>query len=352
MNGTVDQVIKHSFLYSYLLSQPFAVYVDAYPVFENKLLLEAEQLQYGQHGEVVRVLQKKLDKLAYYDDAIDGDYGILTEYALKKFQSEHHITITGQADELTLRALIKAEREKHLNKLEELSESVYPGMHDDNVKIVQESLRYFGYYEGEIDGIYGPLTKRALEIAEEKHNIKLTEEITQESLAVLYEDENDNHIEPIQEKETHTQEEIKEVVEVEKEIVEEEDNIQVVESEGFSHHNDIIQEAQTLVGTPYVWGGDSPGGFDCSGFIQYVYKTQETVIPRTVNDIWNFAQSVESPSVGDLVFFETYQPGPSHMGIYLGDGKFIHAGSSRGVEISELSISYWEERYLGAKRIN
>ncbi len=339
MNGTVDQVIKHSFLYSYLLSQPFSVYVDAYPVLQNQLLLEAEYLKFGQHGEVVRILQKKLNKLAYYDDNIDGDYGILTEYALKKFQADHHVTITGQADEPTLLALISAEKEKHLNRLKELSGSVYPGMHSEDVEIVQESLLYFGYYEGEIDGIYGPLTKKALETAEEKHHIKLIEEVTHESLAVLYED--DSQVEQYQEKESPKQD-----------VTEKEPEIQVVESEGYSDHSDIIEASRSYIGTPYVWGGDSPSGFDCSGFIQYVYQTQDITIPRTVSEIWNFAQPVDSPSVGDLVFFETYQPGPSHLGIYLGDGKFIHAGSSRGVEISELKTSYWEQRYLGAKKIN
>lgn len=340
MNGTVDQVVRHSFLYSYLLSQPFAVYVDAYPVLQNELLLEAEHLKYGQHGEVVRILQKKLNKLAYYDDDIDGAYGILTEYALKKFQTDHHVTITGQADKTTILTLILAEKEKHLNKLKELSESVYPGMHNENVKIVQESLHYFGYYEGEIDGIYGPLTKKALEIAEEKHDIKLSEEVSQASLAVLYED--DIQVEQVHEIELEPPKE---------EVIEKEPEIQVVESEGFSDHNDIIATSRSYIGTPYVWGGDSPGGFDCSGFIQYIYQSHDITIPRTVSDIWNFAHPVDSPSVGDLVFFETYQPGPSHLGIYLGDGKFIHAGASRGVEISELKTSYWEQRYLGAKRI-
>jgi cell wall-associated NlpC family hydrolase len=342
MNGTVDQVIKHSFLYSYILSQPFAVYVDAYPVLQNTLLLEAEQLQYGHHGQIIRILQKKLDTLAYYEDDIDGDFGILTEYALKKFQSDHHVTITGHTDGQTILALIEAERKSHLDKLKELSESVYPGMHNDDVKIVQEALHYFGYYEGEIDGIYGPLTKKALQIAEAEHGIQLTEEVTQESLAILYEQD---HTEEIHEDNKVQKEET-----TEKEP-EQEPEIQIVESE-HNYNNSIIEVAHTFIGTPYVWGGQSPGGFDCSGFIQYVYQTQNIVIPRTVSETWNFAQSVESPSVGDLVFFETYKPGPSHIGIYLGDGKFIHAGSSNGVEISELQTSYWEQRYLGAKRIN
>ena len=118
-----------------------------------------------------------------------------------------------------------------------------------------------------------------------------------------------------------------------------------------SNNTDVIQVANSFIGTPYVWGGTSPSGFDCSGFIQYVYQSEDITIPRTVSEIWNFSEPVDAPSVGDLVFFSTYKPGPSHMGIYVGDGKFIHAGESRGVEISEMSNAYWEPKYLGAKRI-
>src|SRR5690625_4804491 len=105
MNGTVDHVIKRTFLYSYLLSQPFAYYVDAYPVLQNKLLQEAEQLEYGHHGEAVSVLQHKMKTLSYYNDEIDGEYDVLTEYAIKKFQADHNIVITGQTDKETIVAL-------------------------------------------------------------------------------------------------------------------------------------------------------------------------------------------------------------------------------------------------------
>lgn len=344
MNRSIDTIIKHSFLYSYVLSQPLATYIDAYPALQNKQLLEAEQLAYGEHGQTVRVLQKKLNTLAYYDDDIDGDFGILTEYALKKFQLDNQIEISGQTDNQTVITLIESEKKKHLKKLEELSASVYPGMHNDDVKIVQETLVYFGYYEGKIDGIYGPLTTQALEIAEEKHDIELTNKVDQKTLIQLYEEENYD-----------TESEVKEIVQedqpVKEEVIQEEPaEIKVLEKEK-QHNGDLIQVAQSFIGTPYVWGGDSPSGFDCSGFIQFVYNSQNITVPRTVSDTWNFAESVERPSVGDLVFFETYQPGPSHAGFYLGDGKFIHAGSSRGVEISELKTDYWQQRYLGAKRI-
>src|SRR5699024_10830267 len=134
VSGTVEQVMKQSFLYSYILSQPFTVYVDAYPVFQNKILLEAEHLKYGQHGESVRVLQTKLNSLNYYDDEIDGEYGIFTEHALKKFQSDHHVLITGQANQETIIALVKSEAEQELENLENLSEPIEPGMQNDDVE--------------------------------------------------------------------------------------------------------------------------------------------------------------------------------------------------------------------------
>src|SRR5699024_9021291 len=189
VNGTVEQVVKQSFLYSYMLSQPFAVYVDEYPVLQNNILREAEQLQYGEHGETVRVLQQKLNQLSYYDDDMDGEFGIFTEQALKQFQENHNITVTGQTDHETMRAIIKKEVEQHLEQIKTLSESIQPGMQGRDVANVQQSLQYFGYYEGNIDGIFGPLTQKALEIAEDNHDLKLTHNMTETSLTTVHESE-------------------------------------------------------------------------------------------------------------------------------------------------------------------
>ncbi|GGB33066.1 cell wall lytic activity [Virgibacillus dakarensis] len=346
INILPEQVVKQSVLYSFVLSQPLAVYVDAYPVLQNKLLLEAETLSYGEHGETVRVLQQKLNKLSYYDDQTDGDFGILTEHALKKFQQDNNVVVTGQADIQTIYRLIEAEKAMYLEQIKDLSDSIYPGLHSKDVKVVQQALHYFGYYEGEIDGIYGPMTNRALETAEDELGIELTNEVTQQKLSALYKKadaEGSSRQEKVVEQESQPEEQNQ---------VADNQKSKVMNLEVTGNNNaEIAQAATQYVGTPYVWGGESPGGFDCSGFIQYVYQTHDITTPRTVSDIWNFASPVDSPSVGDLVFFETYKPGPSHMGIYLGDGKFIHAGESRGVEISEMNNSYWEAKYLGAKRI-
>lgn len=338
MNGTLNQIAKHSFLYGFVLSQPFSFNVNAYPILENKELLEKGHLEYGEHSESVQTLQLKLKKLSYYDDDLDGDFGILTEHAVKQFQKDHQIDVSGQADAQTIFSLIDAERKRNVKKIEQLTGSVTPGTHSKEVKIVQEALQYFGYYEGEIDGIYGPLTEKALAIAEEEHQIELRFEVTKTSLETMY--ENDEKEQEKQAKQIITKTKDKKQAEPK--------NVKVKSSNPAG----LTQVAHSLVGIPYVWGGTTEQGFDCSGFIQYVFASQNVQLPRTVSDMWNFTTPVSTPSVGDIIFFQTYKPGPSHAGIYMGDGKFIHAGESRGVEVSELENSYWKQRYLGAKRVN
>ncbi len=112
----------------------------------------------------------------------------------------------------------------------------------------------------------------------------------------------------------------------------------------------LTRNAMRFIGTPYVFGGTSPSGFDCSGYTQHVFAMLGIHLPRTADAQYYAGRRINDQMVvGDLVFFQTYLPGPSHVGIYVGDGKFIHS-SSHGVMISRLADSYWAQRYLGAKR--
>lgn len=115
----------------------------------------------------------------------------------------------------------------------------------------------------------------------------------------------------------------------------------------------ILAEADKYRGVPYVFGGTTPSGFDCSGYVKYVFAKQGIALPRLADEQYNVGVEVSRANLkaGDLVFFETYEPGPSHSGIYIGDGKFISATSSRGVAVADLDTGYWGERYIGAKRV-
>lgn len=113
----------------------------------------------------------------------------------------------------------------------------------------------------------------------------------------------------------------------------------------------LTRDALRFLGTPYVFGGTSTSGFDCSGYVQHVFAMLGVSIPRTADaQFYAGRRVIGGMKPGDLVFFQTYEPGPSHVGIYLGNGKFVHA-SSHGVMVSNLSDSYWANRYLGAKRM-
>jgi len=115
----------------------------------------------------------------------------------------------------------------------------------------------------------------------------------------------------------------------------------------------VVSTAFAYLGVPYRYGGTTPQGFDCSGFVQYVYLKHGIKLPRTADIQYKSGVAVARKQLraGDMVFFSATDKGVSHSGIYLGDNKFISATSSRGIAIRSMSDPYWQPRYLGARRI-
>lgn len=289
-------------------------YADPSTITKQEFVSADVPLVYGEEGQAVKTLQIHLNKLGFYELEIDGIYGPHTERAVKRFQLRHGLIVDGIAGVQTISALHSL---LHVPKIREGWQYVQYGDKGQEVSRIQKRLQALGYYEAPVDGIFGILTERAVKNFQRDHGLLVDGIVGPNTRGALHTSYAAKH--------SRT-------------------------SRVASTKNGLVADALRFLGTPYEWGGESPGGFDCSGFIQYVFKMNGIHLPRTVSAIWNYGISVEQLRVGDLVFFETYKKGPSHVGIYIGGGKFIHT-SSDGVEISNMNMLYWRKNYLGAKKI-
>lgn len=128
-------------------------------------------------------------------------------------------------------------------------------------------------------------------------------------------------------------------------------------ADGIRNSTKPLLKALSMLGTPYKFGGSNPEkGIDCSGFVKHVYKESAGVsLPRSAREMSKSGEGVEKSDLkpGDLVFFNTRRQPNSHVGIYKGDGEFVHASSSRTkkVTVSRMDQKYWAARFNGARRV-
>jgi cell wall-associated NlpC family hydrolase len=117
----------------------------------------------------------------------------------------------------------------------------------------------------------------------------------------------------------------------------------------------IVDTAMRLRGVPYRNGGSDPSGFDCSGFVQWVFAKNGVLLPREVREQYGAGEKIGLRDVqpGDLVFFRTVSRGASHVGVVIGADQFVHAPSSTGVvRVERFTATYWARRFVGARRID
>lgn len=200
------------------------------------------------------------------------------------------------------------------------------GMRGSRVELLQKRLHELGYYRGSVDGVFGGATFNAVYVLQANNGL-FTDGVAGTNTIIFLNQPNDK---------------IKEAPSADV-------------SRGVSRGaHAMIALARSFLGTPYVWGGTAPNGFDCSGYIFYLARQFGVNVPRMADSQFNVGMQIPRNAIqaGDLVFFTTYEPGPSHVGIYLGDGNFIHASSAaKCVTITSLSKPYYVERYLGARRL-
>ncbi len=128
---------------------------------------------------------------------------------------------------------------------------------------------------------------------------------------------------------------------------------QYIRSDAFALRASLLDLSDSFLGTPYVYGGSTPWGFDCSGFVSYVFRQHDIAVHRCADEQMQDGLVVarEDLQVGDLVFFSVYGPWvASHVGIYVGNNRMIHA-ASRGISYASLDTEYWANSYVGARRL-
>ena len=185
------------------------------------------------------------------------------------------------------------------------------------IKQAQQYLQKLGLEPGETDGRFTKTTRKAIRKFQKKYKLKETGNL-------------DNA----------TYEELKWQAETK-------------EYGGNVASTKILKTAAQYKGVPYVFGGTTPRGFDCSGYVQFVFAKHGIRLTRTADTQAKEGKFVSKKNLkpGDLVFFTTYEPGASHVGIYAGNQKFWNATSSRGIMLSDLNDSYWGPRYYTGRRI-
>ncbi len=258
--------------------------------------LASPTLKMNSHGHDVLLLQQKLKNIGYSITSVDGVFGKETERAVAEFQRDQKISITGIVNHATWRALKKAEPLK-TNLKTDTGTNTKNNKKDKNKK--NKSKKEANKKESSFEFSVPSITDTA----------------------------------PFK---------VGKPVPFHKQILE------------ANKVTSLISTAKQYIGVPYQFGGTTPKGFDCSGYLQYIFAKEGLNIPRLADDQYRLGVSVKSSKQlvpGDLVFFSTSGSGISHSALYLGDEKFIHASSSKGIRIDELSSSYWKPRFVGGKHI-
>ena len=297
-------------------------------LFINPIFGQAELgdqvLKKGMRHDDIKILQQHLIDLNYLDnEETTTYYGDQTVNAVMEFQSSQGLDadgIFGQTSFKALQALLELEPLVYNRTLKE-------GMEGEDVQALQERLKFLGFLD--IDNCttyFGSQTKQALVAFQKTYGLKVDGIAGAETIETL----NNNKR-----------------------------KLKSSANRGGSRNSSlgesIISTAKDYIGTPYSYGSSSSKSFDCSGFTYYIYNKHGISIPRSSAEQAKIGDKVSKKNLqtGDLVIFSgTYKSGPSHAGIYIGNGNFIHSSSAGGgVMISNLNSGYYNDHFTFGRRV-
>lgn len=270
------------------------------------------------HTDVIE-LQQKLKELGFFTESKCTNYfGSKTEEAVKKFQESVGLTADGTAGSKTLKAIDIKLKQKNL--IPEGFTQLKAGDSGELVTKIQQALLDLKLYTGKLTSTYDEATTEAVKKFQSANQLEATGIVDKATII----------------------------------------KINTASTAATSRGNAspelgsaITNFAKKFLGKPYRWGNSNGKSFDCSGFTMYVYNNFDIKLAHSAAAQFQKGTKIAKADLklGDAVFFTTYKKGASHVGIFIGNNKFIHASSSGGkVIITDLNTAYYKSRYLGARR--
>lgn len=309
-------------------------------------------LSRGSRGTDVRALQTGLKKLGHYNMAIDNIFGNGARNAVISFQRSQGLAVDGIAGRATINSLNnvlsgkltavkpaatpkppKANAPASTSGVLSYSRVLRQGSRGADVRALQTSLKKLGHYNMAIDSVFGNGAKNAVMSFQRAQRLTVDGIVGRATINSL------NNV-------------------LSGKVAAGKPSSAPAPSRndsGKSTSINIVNTAKKYLGSRYVYGGTSPSGFDCTGFTQYVYRQMGVSLPRTTSSQAYVGKSLSKSQLqaGDLIIFNnTYRAGPSHAGIYIGNGQFIHAANpSRGVRTDSINSSYYSSKFASGRRL-
>ena len=291
-------------------------------------------LKTGDSGTGVRTLQDRLEKLGYFDGVPGGNYGSITASAVKRFQNQMGLNVTGTANNATQAALF-SDKAPYSGIL---TSSLSTGAKGELVTRLQTRLLYKSYYTGNVGGTYDTATSNAVKAFQKKAGLSQTGSADASTLKALFAPNAPAGS-----------------------VSSGSSSVSLDPPDLNSGNEDIetvIRWAVAQLGKPYVYGSSGPNSFDCSGLTYFCFKKVGITLPRSAYDV-GYSNSLgeripyEELRRGDVVCFNTIADSDlsDHVGIYLGNGLFIHSPhTGSNVLIASMTSGYYLRNYSWARR--
>lgn len=311
---------------------------------------KGDVLQYGDNNSYVTQLQQALHDKGFLKANPTGYFGSSTQAAVKSFQKSKGLTVDGIAGTATRKALLGSSYTSLTGTTtttataSKVEGAINPGDRGETVKTVQTRLKALGYYTySKITDFYGPITESAVRAFQKANGLTVDGVIGPKTLSKL------NSSSAVAKSKTTT---------TTTASSSNSKSVQVLgaSSSSSSKVESMIAFAKTKLGCRYVWGATGPSTFDCSGFVLTCLKSVGVSAPRTSASMsavssWDKISKANLQR-GDLVFFSSSSASVGHVGIYLGNGQFIHASSgSKKVTISDINSSYYARNFKFGRRV-